>query len=54
MSLDVAAVRAQFPALASGVAVTEIGRIVAGRTAPLFRDRVGQVLEFARPSFSHF
>ena len=41
-------------ALASGVAVTEIGRIVAGRTAPLFRDRVGQVLEFARPSFSHF
>jgi thiamine-monophosphate kinase len=41
-------------ALASGVAVTEIGRIVAGRAAPLFRDRHGRPLEFARPSFSHF
>jgi thiamine-monophosphate kinase len=41
-------------ALASGVAVTEIGRIVAGRTAPRFRDRHGHRLEFARPSFSHF
>jgi thiamine-monophosphate kinase len=41
-------------ALASGVAVTEIGRIVAGRTAPLFRDRHGEPLEFSCPSFSHF
>ena len=41
-------------ALASGVAVTEIGRIVAGRTAPRFRDRHGHRLEVARPSFSHF
>ena len=41
-------------ALASGVAVTEIGRIVAGDAAPRFRDRRGQVLEFARLSFSHF
>ena len=41
-------------ALASGVAVTEIGRIVAGRTAPRFRDRHGHRLEFAHPSFSHF
>ncbi len=41
-------------ALASGVAVTEIGRIVAGRAAPRFRDRHGYPLEFAHPSFSHF
>ncbi len=41
-------------ALASGVAVTEIGRIVAGRAAPRFRDRHGHPLEFAHPSFSHF
>jgi thiamine-monophosphate kinase len=41
-------------ARASGVAVTEIGRIVAGRAAPRFRDRNGDPLEFARPSFSHF
>src|ERR1700730_13055836 len=41
-------------ALASGVPVTEIGRIVAGDAAPRFRDRRGQVLEFARLSFSHF
>jgi thiamine-monophosphate kinase len=41
-------------ARASGTAVTEIGRIVAGRAAPRFRDRHGRVLKFARPSFSHF
>jgi thiamine-monophosphate kinase len=41
-------------ALASGVAVTEIGRIVAGRSAPRFRDRLGHRLEFTHPSFSHF
>jgi thiamine-monophosphate kinase len=41
-------------ARASGVAVTEIGRIVAGRTAPQFRDEHGRALDFARPSFSHF
>jgi thiamine-monophosphate kinase len=41
-------------ALASGVAVTEIGQIVAGHAAPRFRDRLGHVLEFAHPSFSHF
>src|SRR6266568_3470813 len=41
-------------ALASGVAVTEIGRIIAGRTAPRFLDRHGHALEFAHPSFSHF
>jgi thiamine-monophosphate kinase len=41
-------------ALASGVAVTEIGRIVAGRAAPRFLDRNGHSVAFARPSFSHF
>jgi thiamine-monophosphate kinase len=41
-------------ALASGVAVTEIGRIVAGSGAPRFHDRNGCLLEFAHPSFSHF
>jgi thiamine-monophosphate kinase len=41
-------------ALASGVAVTEIGRIVAGHATPRFRDVHGHVLEFARLSFSHF
>ncbi len=41
-------------AFASGVAVTEIGRIIAGRTAPRFLDRHGHALEFAHPSFSHF
>jgi thiamine-monophosphate kinase len=41
-------------ALASGVAVTEIGRIVPGRTAPLFRDEHGRPLHFVSPSFSHF
>jgi thiamine-monophosphate kinase len=41
-------------AFASGVAVTEIGRIVAGKAAPRFRDRRGKALAFARLSFSHF
>ena len=41
-------------AFGSGVAVTEIGRIVAGHAAPRFRDRHGHRLEFAHPSFSHF
>ena len=34
------------------VAVTEIGRIVAGQGARFVRD--GKPLRFARPSFSHF
>jgi len=36
----------------AGVAVSEIGRVVAGEGARFMRD--GKVLEFARPSFSHF
>jgi thiamine-monophosphate kinase len=41
-------------ALASGVAVTEIGQIAAGSAAPRFHDRNGRLLEFAHASFSHF
>jgi thiamine-monophosphate kinase len=36
----------------AGVAVTEIGHIVAGQGARFMRD--GEPLHFARPSFSHF
>lgn len=35
-----------------GVAVSEIGRVVAGKGARFMRD--GKVLQFARPSYSHF
>jgi thiamine-monophosphate kinase len=41
-------------ARAAGVAVTEIGEVVPGNGAPVFRDGNGQPLTFARPSFSHF
>jgi thiamine-monophosphate kinase len=37
---------------AAGVAVSEIGQMVAGAGARFMRD--GKILEFARPSFSHF
>jgi len=37
---------------AAGVAASEIGHVVAGEGARFMRD--GEVLEFARPSFSHF
>ncbi len=36
----------------AGVAVTEIGRVMAGAGARFIRD--GQALSFARPSYSHF
>jgi len=36
----------------AGVAVAEIGRITAGQGARFVRD--GQMLTFARPSYSHF
>jgi thiamine-monophosphate kinase len=39
-------------AQAAGVAVTEIGRVVAGEGARFVRD--GKALTFARPSYSHF
>jgi thiamine-monophosphate kinase len=41
-------------AAATGIAVTMIGEIVAGASAPRFIDGRGQVHSFARPSFSHF
>ena len=39
-------------AQAAGVAVTEIGRVVAGEGARFIRD--DKVLAFERPSYSHF
>jgi thiamine-monophosphate kinase len=39
---------------AAGVAVTEIGRILAGNAPPRFLDKTQQVLKFARPGYSHF
>ena len=41
-------------AAAAGVAVAEIGGIVAGRAPPEFLDRDGKAMRFKRPSFSHF
>ena len=41
-------------ASAAHVAVTEIGKVVAGEGAARFLDRKGKMLSFARPSFSHF
>ena len=37
-----------------GVAVTNIGRIVAGDAPPRFLDRAGQPMSFMRPGYSHF
>jgi len=47
----------KFPAFcaaaeAAGVAVTEIGRVTAGKGAHFVRD--GKALTFKRPSYSHF
>jgi thiamine-monophosphate kinase len=39
---------------ATGVAVTEIGRIVSGEAAPRFIGADGRPLSFAQASFSHF
>jgi thiamine-monophosphate kinase len=41
-------------AAAKGVAVTEIGTVLAGDGAPRLLDQGGNPLAFARPSFSHF
>lgn len=41
-------------ALAAGVPVTVIGRVVAGDDAALFRDRDGRARVFDRSSFGHF
>jgi thiamine-monophosphate kinase len=41
-------------AAAAGVAVTEIGRIVAGGAAPRFLDKAQQPLSFRQAGYSHF
>jgi thiamine-monophosphate kinase len=41
-------------ASATGVPVTEIGRIVEGAAPPTFRDRRGEPILFKQASFSHF
>lgn len=38
----------------AGVPVSAFGRIAPGAAAPQFHDAKGQILAFARPSFSHF
>ena len=38
----------------AGIAVTRIGTIVDGRDPPLFSDRSGRPLAFARSSYAHF
>ena len=48
----VAALRQQ--ASAAGVALTEIGSVVAGQGKARFLDAEGKALALARPSFSHF
>jgi thiamine-monophosphate kinase len=37
-----------------GVAVSDIGRFVAGDAPPRFLDRAGQPMSFRRPGYSHF
>jgi thiamine-monophosphate kinase len=44
----------QAAALAAGVRVADIGRIVAGGPPPRFLDAKGAALAFARPGYSHF
>jgi len=41
-------------AAVAGVAVTEIGRVVSGTDAPVFRDAAGQAVSLSRTSYSHF
>jgi thiamine-monophosphate kinase len=41
-------------AAAAGVPVTEIGRVVEGRSLPAFRDRAGRPVALGKLSFSHF
>jgi thiamine-monophosphate kinase len=49
-----AVVRLAVEAAAAGIALTTIGRIAAGGEEAVFRDASGEILRFARPSFSHF
>ena len=41
-------------AKAAGVSITEVGEFAKGRGVARFADAQGRVLEFARPSYSHF
>jgi thiamine-monophosphate kinase len=41
-------------AAAAGIALTEIGRVVAGTAAPAFRDAAGHTVSLSRTSYSHF
>jgi thiamine-monophosphate kinase len=41
-------------AVAAGVAVTSIGTVIAGDSAPRFLDSQGRVIPLPQPSFSHF
>jgi len=41
-------------AKAAGVSITEIGEFAKGRGVARFTDAQGRLLEFARPSYSHF
>jgi len=49
-----AVVRLAVEAAAAGMSLTTIGRIAAGNAEAVFRGTKGEVLQFARPSFSHF
>jgi thiamine-monophosphate kinase len=49
-----AATALQHAARASGVAMTAIGEVVAGREAPAFLDPDGTQRRFEKPSFRHF
>jgi thiamine-monophosphate kinase len=41
-------------AVAAGVAVTSIGTVIAGDSAPRFLDSEGRVIPLPKPSYSHF
>jgi thiamine-monophosphate kinase len=41
-------------AVAAGVAVTSIGTVIAGDSAPRFLDSQGRAIALPQPSFSHF
>lgn len=49
-----AVVRLAVEAAAKGISLTAIGRVAAGAGEAVFRDGAGEILRFARPSFSHF
>lgn len=38
----------------AGISVADIGEIVSGTSVPIFRDKSGRTIHFARTSYSHF